>query len=143
MHRGYLNDIENCKLVAETFIKGVSAKEMGEVFDVTPRTIYAWLRDPRVQAHARRMQVERVNRITRRIDGEMEARLANVENIDIDVMLRIRKEYLDRQLKIGAALDGGDSGNASNEISDALEDNPGLAEGLLAMLRGESAVKED
>lgn len=130
-----LNDPEFAKLVAELYIQGASRPEMADTFNVTPRTISTWTRDPRVQAHARTMAVERVQRITRKIDGEMEARLAGVEDWDTEVLLKVRKEYIERALKIGAG-DNMDSASATNEIAEAMDESPDFAEQLLELLKG-------
>src|SRR4051812_4726806 len=91
---------EFSKAVAEAYINGCSREEMGEMFGVHKDTITDWTRDPRVQGHAARFAQERVNRITRRIDSEIEGRLLDAEEMETEVLLKIRKEFLSNSLKI-------------------------------------------
>lgn len=127
---------EFAKAVAEAYINGVSRDEMAVMFGAHKDTITAWCRDPRVQNHAARMAQDRVTRITRRIDAEIEGRLAHVGSMDVELLLKVRKEYLDRALKI----DLGAAQNHSETVSEtiqALEDDPELADALRELLSGE------
>lgn len=134
-----LNDPEFAKLVAELYVAGASREEMADAFKVTKRTISTWSRDPRVQAHARTMSVERVQRITRKIDGEIEARLATVEDWDTELILKVRKEYLERALKV-AAGENIDSGKITDELAEAMDENPDFAEQLRKLITAEPAA---
>lgn len=129
-----LKDPEFCKLVAELYIRGVNKDEMAEEFDCDPQTISRWVRDPRVQAHATRMTAERINRITRRIDSEMEARLAGAKNWKIDELIKVRTEYLKHSIK----ATGGNVNTADTtaELSEAMDQSPDLAAALQALIEG-------
>lgn len=133
-----LTNPEIAKAVAEAYIEGISRDEMGEMFGVHKDTITAWCRDPRVQAPAARMAQDRVTRITRRIDSEIEGRLAHVGKMDLDQLLKVRKEYLDRALKIdlGAATNHAET---VNDAIQAMEENPDLAAELTELLHGKKA----
>lgn len=125
-----LKNADFCKSIAEAYITGMSRAEMAEHFDAHKDTITVWCSDPRVQAHAGRLALERINRITRKIDGEMEARLAKVDGWDIEQLLKVRKEYLERAMKVGVDLGGASTGDVSNELSEAMDRDPNLAEAL-------------
>lgn len=117
---------EFAKAVAEAYIDGMSRTEMAEIFGAHKDTITDWTRDPRVQAHAARMAQERVLRITRRIDAEIENRLDNIGDMDEELLIKLRKEFLDRSLKVDLNNAKDDAGTMADAI-DALENNPELA----------------
>lgn len=123
-----LNDPEFAQQVAELYAAGTSKKEMAETLGCYPDTIPRWVRDPRVQAYVTRITQERVNRITRRVDSEMEARLAHVSGWDLQDLLKVRKEYLERALKAGDA--GTNVAATTDELSEAMDADPELAEQL-------------
>lgn len=120
---------EFAKAVAEAYINGMSRVEMADLFEVHKDTITDWTSDPRVQAHAAKFALERVNRITRRIDTEIENRLQDTDDMDTEVLLKIRKEFLDRSLKVDLSK-GADNPETINEAVNALEENPDLAKQL-------------
>jgi hypothetical protein len=136
-----LDDAEFAKTVAELYVAGTSSTEMAAELACHKDTIRLWVKDPRVRAHIRMQAKERVDRISRRIDGEIEARLAHVGDWEIDQLLKVRKEYLDRPLKL--MQDGGtDEATASNEIAEAMDENPDFAAELLKVLesKGKKAL---
>ena len=122
---------EFAKAVAEAYMNGSSRAEMAEMFGAHKDTITDWTRDPRVQAHAATLAQERVNRITRRVDAEIETRLMDAEEIDTELLLKIRKEFMERGGKIDLGSGKNDAGTMSDMI-DVLEANPDLA----AQLKG-------
>lgn len=124
-----INDPEFAKSVAELEAAGVSRSEMAETFDCTKRTIGTWVKDPRVQLHTRRISLERVTKIVRKVDGEIEARLAHIEDWETDMILKVRKEYLDRPLKAAAGEDI-DASKVVNELSEAMDQSPDFAQQL-------------
>lgn len=130
-----LNDPDFAKMVAELYVSGVHRDEMAEELGCHRDTISVWIKDPRVQAHAKLIAIERVTRITRRIDSAIEARLAHVDNMDTELLLKVRKEYLERALKVGAG-DDLDTAKITNELSEAIDQNPSLAEKLSELLGG-------
>lgn len=117
------------KAVAEAYVNGMSRDDMAAEFSVHPDTITIWCRDPRVQAPAARIAQDRVTRILRKIDAEMEGRLAHLDKMDIEQILKVRKEYLGNAIKI----DLGSAGQAAetiNEVAAAVQDRPELAVAL-------------
>lgn len=132
-----LADPAFAKAVAEAYVEGISRPEMAEMFAVHPDTITIWCRDPRVQSHAAKLAQDRVTRVTRKIDAEIEGRLAHASKMDTELLLKIRKEYLDRALKIdlGAAANHAET---VNDAISAMESSPELAEELQALLAARS-----
>lgn len=126
---------EFAKAVAEAYINGMSRAEMAEIFGAHKDTITDWTRDPRVQAHAAHLAQERVLRITRKIDSEIEHRVEDADDMDTELLLKIRKEFLDRSLKIDLNNAKDDAGTMSDMI-DALEANPELASQLKSSFTG-------
>jgi transposase len=126
-----LNDAEFCQLVAEAYTSGMSSEAMAEELDCHRDTVYQWIKDPRVQIYITRLTRERVNRITRKVDSEIEGRLSHVSNMKIDELLKIRKEYLERTMKTQGEVD---SAATTNEVAEAMDQNPDLAEALRALV---------
>lgn len=121
---------EFARAVAQSYVNGDSREEMAEIFGVHKDTISTWTRDPRVQAHTIKFATERVMRITRRIDSEIERRVEDLEEADIDTMLKIRKEYTERALKnLAQPGDNEQAKNVSDTI-EALESDPEMAREL-------------
>jgi transposase len=132
-----LANVEFAKQVADAYMAGMNRQEMADEFGAHVDTISDWIRDPRVQAHARITASERIARITRKLDREMERRLDEVEDMDPELLLKIRKEYMDRPVKIDMNTSGQvDSPENIGEIVGALEDNPELAEVLKRLTKG-------
>jgi transposase len=126
-----IDDPEFAKLVAEAYIGGMGRPEMAAEFNCHVDTITDWTKDPRVQAHASRFAQERIARIGRKIDAIIEGRLQEASDLDTDTLLKIRKEYLDRPLKI-ALSEADKDPNVINDTMAALEDNPEIMGLLMA-----------
>lgn len=124
------------KAVAEAYISGITYREIAEMFGVSRETIGTWVRDPRVQAHAGHLAQERVMRITRKIDKEIEGRLQDTEDMETDLLLKIRKEFLERALKVSPEGNSATNADTINEAVSALEDNPELAKQLKQLVQG-------
>lgn len=131
---------EFAKAVGEAYADGCSRSEMAEMFGAHVDTITDWCQDPRVQKHAARFAQERVNQITRITDRELLNRLKDAddeEKMPTELLLKVRKEFLDRSLKIdlGKATDQPDT---INEVVQNLEENPELARQLQEWAAGKS-----
>jgi hypothetical protein len=128
-----LLNAEFCIAVAEAYVSGMDKDAMAEALNCHRDTVRFWVKDPRVQAHIVRLTRERVARITRKIDSEMEARMAHTSSMKIEDLLKIRKEYLSR------THSGDDAGSSAtsetiNELSEAMDSDPKLAEALRALV---------
>lgn len=120
------------KAVGEAYADGCSRQEMAEMFGAHADTMTDWVRDPRVQAHAARFAQERVNQITRITDRELLSRLKDADDetkMPTELLLKVRKEFLDRSLKIDLGK-AGEQPETINEIISNLEDDPELARQL-------------
>lgn len=135
-----ITDPEIAKAVAEAWVNGASSKEIAEQFDVTHRTVQTWVKDPRVAAHARAIAIERMLRITRRVDSQIEARLAGAADMDTDLLLKIRKEYLERGVKVIQGEDK-DAGDATIELAEALDNDPDFDQKLRKLMESSTEGK--
>lgn len=95
-----------------------------------PDTITRWRRDPRVQALVGKLNADRVQQISRKIDSVIEGRLANVKKMDTNTLLRIRKEYGGSAV---ARTERSDDATILDAM-DALEENPEFADDLAEFL---------
>jgi len=117
---------------------------MAEHFNCHIDTVTVWVRDPRVQAHAGRFAIERINRITRKIDETIDGRLAHASKMDTELLLKIRKEFLGGAFR--ALHEGGKVDEATiYEAQDAVQADPELLSGLRELLerRAEAQALED
>lgn len=129
-----LNDPEFAKLVAQAFVDGNSRREMCEMFGVEdPDTITRWRRDPRVKVYALKLIEDRVLQVTRKVDGVIAARLENAQELTVNELLAIRKEFLGGALR--AQHEKADEATV-NEAMEALEANPDLMQQLDDLLSG-------
>lgn len=131
-----LADPDFAKQVAEAFAAGCSRPEMCEMFGVSdPGTITRWRRDPRVKAHALKIIEDRILQVTRKVDGVIAARLEHAENMSVQELIMIRKEFLGGALR--AQTEKADE-ETVGEAMRFLEENPNAMEQLDAIMRGDS-----
>lgn len=131
-----LKDPDFCKLIAETYVSGHNTEEMAETFECHKDTVRIWVKDPRVQAHIVKLTRERIARITRKIDSEMEGRLQYISSWKLEDILKVRKEYLDRTRTADTGDSSGSSADTIDELSEAMDNDPKLAEALRALVEG-------
>jgi hypothetical protein len=133
-----LADPDYAKAVAEAFADGCSRPQMCEMFGVKDKdTITRWRRDPRVKALALKIIEDRVLQVTRKVDGVIAGRLENAENMTVQELLAIRKEFLGGALR--AQTEKADE-NTIQEAQEFLEKHPDAMEQLEAMLAGETPI---
>jgi hypothetical protein len=123
--RARIADPAFAKTVADLYLSGMTRAEMADELDCAVDTISLWTGDPRVQVHISAGSKARVNRITRKIDQEIEGRLigSGIKDVDLETLLRIRKE-----LKGKAPEEADRTDAASGDIWDVLDNNPELVE---------------
>lgn len=107
---GYLDHPEEGpkrrKLLAEMYAGGATRAEMAEAFDCHVDTITSYTARPDVQALITEFARQRVNRITRRIDAELENRVeANVGKMSVEELLKVRRELTPQRLEITPKAD--------------------------------------
>lgn len=127
-----LNDADFCKAIAEAYVSGMSREDMADELDCHRDTIPKWVSDPRVQAEASKLTLERINRISRRVDSVIEGRMARAEQMTVKELLEIRKEYLSRSMKLNS--EGAATAETTNELAEAMDQNPDLAAALRALV---------
>lgn len=130
-----LADPEFAQQVAEAFAAGLSRQDMADMFAVRDlATITRWRKDPRVKAIAHKIIEDRILAVTRRVDSVIEGRLAHANDMSIQELLAIRKEFLGGALR--AQTEKADE-DTINEAMSWLESNPDAAEQLDKILKGQ------
>lgn len=127
-----LNDPERVKLAAAMFAEGWTRKQMAEELGISEWTVTQWRKDTRIKVQVKKLTEDRILRITGRIDHIISGRLQEAENMDTELLLKIRKEFLGGAFRAqaeGAEIDD----KTINGTMEALED-PDLAEGLRNLL---------
>lgn len=135
-----LNDPERVKLAAAMFVEGMTREKMSAELGVSPWTITQWRKDPRIRAQVTKLVEDRVMRIVGRTDHIIAGRLQDAENMDTDLILRIRKEFLGgafRALHEGGKADDETVYEAMNEV----EADPELLAGLRELLARRSEAQ--
>lgn len=128
-----LNDPERVKLAAAYFVEGATREKMAAELGVSPWTITQWRKDPRVRAQVTKLVEDRVMRIVGKTDHIIEGRLQEAQNMDTELLLRIRKEFLGgafRALHEGGKADEDTVYEAMGEV----EADPELLSGLRDLL---------
>jgi hypothetical protein len=134
----FLDTPENVKAVGEAFANGLSRAQMCEMFGVSdPHTITRWRRDPRVKAVALKVIEDRVLQVTRKVDSVIAGRLEHAEDMTVDELLKIRKEFLGGALR--AQTEKADEDTIA-EAQDWLEENPEAADKLAELLANPKKV---
>lgn len=130
-----LNDPEQLDLVAKAMADGMTTKLLAETFNVTPRTIHGWKKDPRIKASALKYVEDRILAVTRKTDATLDALVRSeafgaltVEK-QFDLLLKLRKEMLGGVLRMQAESGKVDAGDI-NSTMQALEDDPTFAQEL-------------
>lgn len=131
-----LADPEFAKLVAEAFVDGLSRQQMCDTFGVKDRdTITRWRRDARVKAIASKLIEDRVLQVTRKVDGEISARLENAGNLTVKELIDIRREFLGGQFR--KQVEGADAETVA-EAMDVLENTPNFMDELERVFQSDS-----
>lgn len=110
----------------------MSRQDMCEAFGVKdPDTITRWRRDPRVKVYALKLIEDRILQVTRKVDGVIAERLQHAEDMSIQELLAIRKEFLGGALR--QQTEKADEATVV-EAMKAVEDNPNLMEEIGKLL---------
>jgi len=128
-----LADPDFAKQVAELFAAGASRQDMCDALGVKDRdTITRWRRDPRVKGLVLKIIEDRILQVTRKVDGVIAERLEHAEEMTIQELIMIRKEFLGGALR--AQTERADEETVA-EAQDWIEKNPEAAEALEELLR--------
>ena len=135
-----MDDPERVKLAAAMFMEGATRADMAEEFGVSEWTITQWRKHPSVRAQVTKLVEDRVMRIVGRTDHIIEGRLQYAEDMDTELILKIRKEFLGgafRALHEGGQVDESTIYEAMGEV----EADPDLMQGLRDLLKRRSEAQ--
>lgn len=124
------NQPELAEVIATAYIEGETNEQIAKALpgNVHKNTITSYRRDPRVKKIIEKLTNERISRITRKIDSQLEERLRDAKSMDTETLLKIRKELLPERIQIT----NGDKGNdLVEELWRRADGNPALAEALM------------
>lgn len=129
-----ISDPVFAKKVAEAFSSGLSRAQMCDLFGVKDHdTITRWRRDPRIKSHLFKLIEDRVLEITRKVDAKLAQVLHSDQELTVQELLAIRKEFLGGALR--AQTENAVDDQTIGEASGWLEANPEAAAALTEMLR--------
>lgn len=132
-----LADPEFLENFSSLYASGMSHTDIAAELGVHPSSITNWVKDPRAVVVIGNLIKERVNRITRKIDASIEARLADAEEWDLDDLVKVRREMI-RSMPDGKIVS--DTASAASEISEAMDQSPDLAKALQELVEGRAAT---
>lgn len=96
--------------LAELWASGLTRQEICDALeiDVHPDTISRWVKREDVKAAAARVIRDRATRVLRKVDQSIEARLENLDDMDMETLLKVRKEFSGERVEISVERSGGD-----------------------------------
>jgi DNA-binding transcriptional regulator LsrR (DeoR family) len=108
MPASQLEDDDLRQAFAEAWASGTTKGDLARTFGISRPTVNKWLADPRVEAASKEAILDRVTRMLRVIDGELERRINGplLQKMPLDEILKIR----DRIDKSGTIEDRNGSG---------------------------------
>lgn len=119
---------------------GATQAAIAEAMDISDRSVRTYKNDPRVRAEAMRLTRERVIRITRKTDSEIERRLQYASDMTVEELIKIRRELASEMARF-APRGEVDAGTIS-ETLDELDKSPELVEELSALLERASSKQD-
>jgi hypothetical protein len=120
--------------VAEMWMNGLTNEEVAEKvheqfaeIEERPakRTIQNWRQDEEVKAKVHAITRERIARVVRKTDTAIETKLENVDELTVDEVLKIRKEFLPERDAL--TDEKADAGKTAEELFGAMEEDPEFA----------------
>lgn len=106
MTRSLLEDPEIVDQFVELYVAGATHQTIADTFGVDRKTIQNWLKRPEIQAIISELRQRRVNRMTRKIDAMLEAKIDDpnaAKNLDVETLLKIRRELVPQKVEVGRA----------------------------------------
>jgi DNA-binding transcriptional regulator LsrR (DeoR family) len=116
--------------LARMYADGMSRKDIADALGVNPSTISGWVKRADVQALVSKLIEERTNRVLRHTDKMIEGRLTSGATIELDELLKIRREFAGQKVEVTSR--DGDKASATDELMQRLHENPELLDKLLA-----------
>lgn len=127
-----LNDPEWLDLFAHAHAEGLTNAQLADHFKVSERSVRTYKKDPRVKNATLKHVEDRIIRITRRTDAQLDQLISSDEfkalpiEDRVTLLLKVRKETLGGVLRSQAESGKADAGTI-NEAMEELESNPELA----------------
>lgn len=114
---------------AQAYAEGLSREQLAGIFDCSVESITNWSKRPEIQRRVSALNTERANRVLRAVDTALENRLRNVEKLDIETLLKIRKEFAGDKLEITTKVD---QNELAQELWEKLDSDPEAIDRLMA-----------
>jgi transposase len=135
-----MENADDRRTLARLYADGQKREEIAKVFNVHPDTITTWVQRADVQAMISKYTEERANRILRKTDKSIEGRLEHVDKMDIETLLKVRKEFVPDRSETTIKVD---QAGAVEDLVEKLAKDPDLAAALLAGATQDSADESD
>lgn len=119
---------EDRKTFARLYADGQTREQIAQVFNVHLDTVTTWAHRADVQALISKYTEERANRVLRKVDKSIEGRLAQVDDMDVETLLKIRKEFVPDRSETTIRVD---QAGAIEDLVEQLTADPSLAAALL------------
>lgn len=121
--------------LAEAVHDGMTNQQVAEALGegIHEDSVKRWKRDPRVQAALSRLREERINRATSKLDARIMAKIETpeeLEKMDLDTLLKIRRELLPPPAQRVTVNRGVDENAAMADLFKLLNKRPDIAEAL-------------
>lgn len=114
---------------AQAYAEGLNREQLAGMFDCSVESITNWSKRPEIQRRVSALNTERANRVLRAVDTALENRLRNVEKLDIETLLKIRKEFAGDKLEITTKVD---QNELAQELWEKLDSDPEAIDRLMA-----------
>lgn len=114
---------------AQAYAEGLNREQLADIFDCSVESITNWSKRPEIQRRVSALNTERANRVLRAVDTALENRLRNVEKLDIETLLKIRKEFAGDKLEITTKVD---QNELAQELWAKLDSDPEAIDRLMA-----------
>lgn len=114
---------------AQAYAEGLNREQLAGMFGCSVESITNWSKRPEIQRRVSALNTERANRVLRAVDTALENRLRNVENLDIETLLKIRKEFAGDKLEITTKVD---QNELAQELWAKLDSDPEAIDRLMA-----------
>lgn len=126
-----MHEEANRERVAVMYAAGATRAEIAEEFGgVDKSTVSAWLHREDVKALVDRKIRERTNRILRQTDSRIESALQDAENMSLEELLKVRKEFLPDRKEIKLTVN---EDEALAELWKAAAEDPEAAQRILGL----------
>jgi hypothetical protein len=100
-----MDNPEERERFAELYSRGLSRKEIAAEFGIHIDTVTEWSKREDVRAVAERLMKERVQKILRKIDSAIEAAINQADDLSLDELLRVRREFVPQEFKFTGKMD--------------------------------------